>query len=234
MNSCRLSRLEQSVYQPRRYSLVRKYNNYVRCPPPNAPSFDLLPHVADVSRFPPFRDIIRSPEGTPTNDTLFASAFAQLPEFVDVWKKKIDIELAELVQIPSDLSSQDSSDGQVTVSSSALGLQSSQAKTDKLRLACAVFRGGSIGIFSYPDILFTWKNSTEYPKFRENDFEPIGSIKDESVIKYVEDAPYVVQACGLDPNVATAEDMDRRNARIKCVCGCCRAYSWREAVRASS
>ena len=48
------------------------------------------------------------------NDKLFESAFAQLPEFVDEWKKRLDAEVAGLVQIPSHLSLKGTGNGQVS------------------------------------------------------------------------------------------------------------------------
>jgi hypothetical protein len=236
MNNFRLRRLERSVYQSRRRSLVDEYRTYVTSPSPNTPSFDLLPHVADVARFPPFRDIIRASEETQTQDKLFESAFAQLPEFVDEWRKRLETELAELVQIPSHLSSNNASGGQVLVSNSTASSKSSQAPTDKLRLACALFYGGSKGIFSYPEVFSTSMCLSRYPSTGdEGDHERTGSIRDRFGIKYVEEAPYIVHVCGLDPNVATAEDMDRRNARLKCLSRPCSnftsSWSWRDAVR---
>jgi len=191
--------------------------------------------VADVARFPPFRDIIRASEETQTQDKLFESAFAQLPEFVDEWRKRLETELAELVQIPSHLSSNNASGGQVLVSNSTASSKSSQAPTDKLRLACALFYGGSKGIFSYPEVFSTSMCLSRYPSTGdEGDHERTGSIRDRFGIKYVEEAPYIVHVCGLDPNVATAEDMDRRNARLKCLSRPCSnftsSWSWRDAV----
>ncbi|KAF8548382.1 hypothetical protein OG21DRAFT_1526530 [Imleria badia] len=62
------------------------------------------------------------------------------------------------------------------------------------------------------------------------DKERTGSIWDRFSIEYAEAAPYVVHACGLDPNVATVEDMERRNARLQCLSCQDWCYSWREAV----
>ena len=236
MNSFRLQRLERTIFQSRRRSLVNEYYTYVTSPSPNTPSFDRLPHVADVARFPPFRDIIRASEETQMNDKLFESAFAQLPEFVDEWRKRLDTELAELVQIPSHLSPKDASGGQVIASNSTASSKSSQAPTDKLRLACAQFHGGSKGAFSYPEVFSTSMRLYRYPgKGDEGDSERTGSLWDRFGIKCIEEAPYIVHVCGLDPNVATAEDMDRRNARLKCLAPSCSnltsPWSWREAVR---
>ena len=231
MNDFRLQRLERNVYYWRRRALKDEYKAFVAFPSPYTPSFDLLPHVADVACFPPFRDIIKAPEGTPMNDKLFESAFAQLPEFVDEWKKWLDAEVAEMVQIPSHLSLKDTSSGQISTSSNTVVPESSKGPADKLRLACALFRGRSPGIFTYPDVFLSCKDIS-YPSRGETDSGRTGSVWDRYGIKYVGEAPYVVHACGLDPTLATEQDMERRDARLKCLCcGWSGSWGWREAVR---
>jgi hypothetical protein len=152
MNSFRSQQPEEVVYPPRRRSLASEYANYVRCPPPNTPTFDLLPHPTDVGCFPPFRNIIRAPEGTQMNDKPFESAFAQLPQLVDKWKKKLDAEVAELVTIPSHSNS--TSDVQIVAPNSTIGPESPQVATDKLR---------ATSMCNY-----------RYPRLREDELERTG------------------------------------------------------------
>ncbi|KAG8221221.1 hypothetical protein J3R82DRAFT_1383 [Butyriboletus roseoflavus] len=234
MNRFRSMRLESVVYGPRRRSLVSEYHTYVTSPSPNAPTLDLLPHVIDIARFPPFRDIIRAPEGAQMNSKLFESAFAQLPALVDEWRKKLDAELAEQVKIPSHLSIQDASG--VASNSVTTRMEASQAATDKLRLACALFYSRDCpGIFTPAEVFLVAMHHRVYPTYSVvGDSERTGSIRERFAIGFMEAAPYIVHACGLDPDVATAEDMDRLNARLKCLC--CqksRFGSWRDAVRLS-
>ncbi|KAF8549756.1 hypothetical protein OG21DRAFT_1514883, partial [Imleria badia] len=61
--------------------------------------------------------------------------------------------------------------------------------------------------------------------------ERTSSIWDRYGIGYVAEAPHLLHACGLDPNVATVDDtMDHCNARLKCLpCGDSRARRWRDA-----
>jgi hypothetical protein len=232
MDSFRSQRLNEDVYPPRRRSLVSEYANYVTRPSPNTPAFDLLPHAADVACFPPFRNIIRAPEGTQMNDKPFESALAQLPELVDEWRQKLDAEVAELVKIPSHLSLKSTSGGRVVSSTSTTGSESSRAATDKLGLACALFSNGMRGPFSHPEVFFSSMRNYHYPRGGELDLERTGSICDRYDIKYMAEAPHVIYACGLDPNVASADDMDRRNARLKCLsCKDSRVRRWRDAVR---
>lgn len=229
MNKFRFKRLDMTVYKPRRDSLVSEYASYVTSPSQNTPAFDLLPHVADLVHFPPFQDIIRAPEGTQMSDKPFESAFAQLPVLVDEWRKKLDAQLAELVKIPSRLSLKNASRCCTAASSKKNRMESSQTAIDKLHLACAVFH--TTFIYTYPEVLATLRYSGDLDSGKD-DSERAVSIEDRFYVRFLKDAPYIVRACGLDPNVATVEDMDRRNARLTCLyCKDQRVRSWRDAVR---
>ncbi|KAI9454590.1 hypothetical protein HD554DRAFT_2042983 [Boletus coccyginus] len=211
MDDLRSQRIDKTVYQPRRNLLVTEYNTYVTSPSPNTPSFDLLPHVIELGCFPPFRDIIKAPEGTEMGEKPFESAFAQLPVFVDEWRKQLDAKLAELVKIPSQLSSK-APCGRAVSSSSEGSMDSFEAPTNKLHLACAVFKiYGTVAW--YPDVLF----GMAHPLFGGEPWDREMPVQDRFKVKWLEDAPNIVRACGLDPNVATVEDMDRRNARLTCL-----------------
>ncbi|KAI9454596.1 hypothetical protein HD554DRAFT_2244476 [Boletus coccyginus] len=229
MNDFRSQRIHRAVYQPRRNLLVTEYDTYVTSPSPNMPSLDLLPHVIELCSFPPFRDIIKAPEGTEMGEKPFESAFTQLPVLVDEWRKQLDAELAELVEIPSQLSPTEASSGRAVSSSSEMPMDSFQSPSDKLRLACAVFNVRHT-VTWYPDVFF----STPRHTFRtcDGEWDREMPIQDRLGVKYLKDAPYVVHACGLDPNVATVEDMDRRNARLRCLyCNNLYIRSWKGALR---
>ena len=227
MNDFRSRRIDRTVYQPRRNLLATEYKSYVMSPISNTPSFDLLPHLIELCCFPPFQDIIKAPEGTRMDEKPFDSAFAQLPVLVNEWRNQLDASLAELVEIPSQLSRKCASSSRVVSSSSETPMESFQAPTDKLRLACAVFHT-SYTLAWYPDVFFSMLHRSGSMWEREL------PIQDRFNVKYSEDAPYIVHACGLDPNVATVEDMDRRNARLKClVCNNSYIRNWRGAVSLS-
>ncbi|KAF8133325.1 hypothetical protein EV363DRAFT_1215048 [Boletus edulis] len=229
MNDFRSMRLESVVHRPRRQLLASEYANYMTHPLPNAPAFDIFPHVADVASFSAFRDIIKAPEDAQIS---FEFAFAELPELVGKWREKLDAEFADLVKIPSHLSLAGVSSDRAVASSGDAGLGPSQTAMDKLRLACALFRANYVGLFSYPEVLFISKTEySKYPTYDEHDLRCNGSIQDRYGIKYIVEAPYVVHACGLDPNVATVEDMDHQNARLKCLsCEDSCVRDWRAAV----
>lgn len=227
MNKFRFKRLDSTVYRPRRNKLLNEYPKYAKSPSPSTPTFEFLPHATDLVRFPPFRDVIRAPDGTQMSDKPFESAFSQLPMLVDQWRKGFDAQLAELVEIPSHLSLQTASCGRIATSNETTRIESANTPTDKLHLACAVFATYSITL--YPEVL----SAMQYRgKSHEYISECASPIQSRFAIRHLEDAPYIVHACGLNPNVATVEDMDHRNARLKCLsCKPPHIRSWRNAVR---
>lgn len=228
MNNLRSRRLDKTVYQPRRNMLQSAYASYKASPSPDTPAFDILPHVTDLARFPPFRDIIYAPDGTEMGAKPFEPAFAQLPVLVDEWKQQLDAEFAKLVKIPSRLSFKHASGGRTVASSNTARMESTQTPVDKLRLACAVFVNNAVAF--YPDLLSCLRHSDSIDG--EGDSEPNMYNLDQFNINFLEEAPYIVHACGLDPHVATVEDMDHRNARLKCLsCNDPHIMTWRDAVR---
>ena len=229
MNEFRSRRIETTVYKPRRDLLKSEYDGYVASQALNIPAMDLLPDAMELSYFPPFRDIIKAPEGTEVGVNSFESAFAQLPALVVDWRKQLDGQLVELVKIPSHLSSKDALRGRGRASSTATRIESSPTNADTLRLASVVFKKNDIAA-PYPDILFL-AFPERIPTRHEGKLASTVSIRDRFGIEFLEEAPYIVHACGLDPNVATAEDLDRRNARLKCLtCNDSWVMNWRNAV----
>ncbi|KAF8141131.1 hypothetical protein EV363DRAFT_1307184 [Boletus edulis] len=228
MEAFRSRRLKEDVYPQHRHLLAIEYKNYVIQPSPDTPSFDLLPHVVDIARLPPFKDIIEDPEATPMDGKPFASAFAQLPAFVGDWKKKLDLELTELVKIPSCFScSEELTGGRVVPSGNASSTKSFQTST-KLQLACVLFCKAN-NIFAYPEV---FSMCHRYSSNSEDD--PIGPIVNKLCITFMEEAACIIHVCGLDPNVATVDDMDRRNARLRCLWDAPKSYNlvmnWRNAI----
>ncbi|KAF8421548.1 hypothetical protein L210DRAFT_3572594 [Boletus edulis BED1] len=229
MKAFRSRRLQEDVYPQRRRLLAIEYENYMTQPSLDTPSFDLLPHVVDITRLPLFEDIIKAPEATQMDGKPFASAFAQLPAFVGGWKKKLDVGLAKLIKIPSRLFSEDLTGGRVVPSSNTLSTESSQTST-KLQLACALFRTVN-GVFAHPEVFSMCRR---YSSNSEDDSNPVGPIVKQLDITFMEEAAYIVHVCGLDPNVATVDDMDRRNARLRCLWDDRNSYNlvmnWRNAI----
>ncbi|KAF8547195.1 hypothetical protein OG21DRAFT_1450535 [Imleria badia] len=223
MTKFRSQRLDKTIHQPRRNVLVSEYVTYLASPLPDSLAFDLLPHVTHLNHFPPFRDVIYASAETQMGVKPFESAFAKLPALVAEWRKQLDVELAELVTIPSHLSSSD----QAVSLSSATPMESSQKATDKLHLACAVFDTGSSVLFTHSDV---FSSSMRHRTMDHGEDDSQMSFRSRFGIKALEQAPYIVHACGMDPNVATAEDMDRRNARLKCLACKNLCITWRDAL----
>ena len=234
MNHYRQKRLVAVVYPSRRLSLESEYDIYVRHRLIDTPIFGLLPHVVDLARFPRFRDIIKAPEESPMGEKPFASAFAQLPALVEEWRKQLDAELAELVRIPR-LSSQGTSSRRVVASKRTESAESRGTDLDKLHLACAVFSTADGSLFMHPEVFLASALNQYHPGPKLDDDVPTsaGPILDRFIIRFLEEAPYIVHACGLDPGVATMDDMDRRNARLRCLACDERdtiVMNWRNAV----
>ncbi|KAF8549176.1 hypothetical protein OG21DRAFT_1500574 [Imleria badia] len=227
MNTFRPRRLETVVYPPRRRLLLSEYDKFVTNPSPDSPTFDLLPHVADLACFPPFRDAIETLEEPQMNDAPFAAAFAQLPELVNEWMQKLNSEIAGLVKIPCSLSSNNDVSGDRDKARSTRYAELSQTDLDKFQLACAVFRVGGAGAFVHPEALsVSMRNDVILPRHATN----VIGVNHE--LQFLEEAPYIIHACGLDPSVATVHDMDHRNARLRCLSCGGRALimNWRHAI----
>ena len=222
LNDFRKQRLE-TVYRLRRRSLVSEYNQYVTHRPSNTPTFDLFPHVVDLYRLPPFQDIIEAPEEAPIHGQLFASAFSQLPALASEWRKQLDIDVAGLVKIPSHLSLEGMQSNRPVACTSVTGAEALRTDLDKLHLASAIFCTDDY-CFTYPEVLLSTTHQI-YPQRNED-------MPQRVRLGMLEEAPYIVYACGLDPTVATADDMDRRNARLKCLCCQMKVIimDWRSAV----
>ena len=233
MNNYRRLRLDAVVHQPRRRLLVSEYDIYVT---QRSPDTHLLPYVTEVARFSPFRNIIMAPEGTEMGEKPFASAFAQLPVLAEEWRKQLYVELAELVKIPPHLSSQDASSRLVVTPSGVTNAASCKTNLDKLHLACALFdSGGGHRLFTHPDVFLISTPRQNHFNLDEDVSKSARSIRDQFAtgIKFLEEAPYIVHVCGLDPSMATSDDMDRRNARLRCLV--CKTpntivMNWRDAV----
>ncbi|KAF9230212.1 hypothetical protein BU15DRAFT_83909 [Melanogaster broomeanus] len=74
MNDCRIHRLEETVYIPRRALLFVLYYSYVQWPASSGAAVDLLPHEGDFAHFAPIDAIIKLPEGINVNVDTTSSA----------------------------------------------------------------------------------------------------------------------------------------------------------------
>ncbi|KAF8838078.1 hypothetical protein BDN67DRAFT_934394 [Paxillus ammoniavirescens] len=212
MIDCRKRRLEEVVYKPRRKLLVEFYDVYVRQPAPEGAAIELLPSIADLDYLPEFDKIIKLPEGTDVNAETFKPAFERLPALVQEWRADVDARLAALVVIPPELSTNGLSADQVTDQKSK--------PAERLRLASAVFYVPSSGaLWMFPDFLaLSMFHARCYSANVGGLNHHPWSLTNEhgNAIELFKEAAYIVRACGLDPQTATVEDMDKRNARLTC------------------
>ncbi|KAF9228218.1 hypothetical protein BS17DRAFT_773271, partial [Gyrodon lividus] len=210
--------LEEAVYNPRRKLLVELYDAYVRQPAPEGAAVDLFPSIADLVHFAAFDTIIKLPEET------------NIPALVQDWRANVDAQLAALVIIPAESSTSG-------VSTDDVGDQK-LTPGDRLRLAGAVFQvRTSSDPMMYPDILDLPVFNSCYCSsiaFREIRGQPWSVMDGGAVVELFTGAAHVVRACGMDPQTATVEDMDQRNARL--MCNHCfdthpKVWTWRSAIR---
>ncbi|KAF9234865.1 hypothetical protein BU15DRAFT_52071 [Melanogaster broomeanus] len=230
MNDYRISRLEEAVYNPRRKILVELYDAYVRQPAPPGATVDLLPDVVDLAHFAAFDAIIKLPEGTEVNAETFKPAFEQIPTLVQEWRADVDAQLAALVVIPGDSSTSgvaedDFSDGPLE-------------PAERLKLASAVFENRlgnlivSTDLLDQPIFNRCYSNSITSQVIPGRPWSLMDERGEYPLVELFTGAAHVVRACGMDPQTATVEDMDKRDIRLRCnYCPCTTAkMDWRTAV----
>ncbi|KAG1754398.1 hypothetical protein EDB19DRAFT_1626773 [Suillus lakei] len=98
MSEMRTIRMEETLYNSRRRILLQAWIDFLGEPAsfPNT-DVDVLPHVADVARFKPFDDIIKSPAHVVVERDTFLSAFVALPNLVRNWRRQVDQQLAAII-----------------------------------------------------------------------------------------------------------------------------------------
>ncbi|KIJ12787.1 hypothetical protein PAXINDRAFT_101010 [Paxillus involutus ATCC 200175] len=236
MDEMRKERMETEVYPPRRNLLTTLYYDYVENPAPTGAVVDLLPSLDEVAKFVPFDAIIKLPENVKVDNATFKPAFDQLPTLTGEWKARAEAQLASYVNIPANLSAAEAStDGDE---------QECKSNVERLKLASAVFEvksGLSRGeLLAYPDILAhpVFDNLIPGPMFYSKAMR-VWSLYDSHGTRVVAlfcEASHVVRLCGLDPQTATVDDMDRRNPRL--ICRQCNhgsktlgVYTWKNAIQ---
>lgn len=98
MSEMRTIRMEETLYNSRRRILLQAWIDFLGEPAsfPNT-DVDVLPHVADVARFKPFDDIIKSPAHVVVERDTFLPAFVALPNLVRNWRRQVDQQLAAII-----------------------------------------------------------------------------------------------------------------------------------------
>lgn len=235
------------LFQSRLRKLEAEYDEWAQCPPSNVSTFDILPHVADVASFRPFDAIIKIPEEIKADDKIFTSALMELPTWIQEWRDQVDAEIAALCAVSKchlALISTDATDGPSIDPSESLKLSS---EVYRYNLASILFRASTPFrvLCNYTELLllpiFQSSKPPTYPSMsRARSSYPWstspGSEYGKPVVRFCREAAHVVRACGLDPAVATADDMESRNARLVCLMCANNAprfvRPWTNAVRA--
>ncbi|KAH7920429.1 hypothetical protein BV22DRAFT_1133083 [Leucogyrophana mollusca] len=212
MTSIRERRLEKTVYSPRCEQLVLAYKLYMQHPAPPGAAFEYLPHVADLSVLPEFDNVITLPEDVVVGIEMFTPGFAQIPSFVPRWREAADRELANFC-LGTEWDS---------------GTHADAVK--RLQLASSVFSATGEyceDIAFYPQIL-SHHCLTQVPlKPYSGDGDSLTSLRWSALgghpwgtmklgVSLLTAAASVVRVCGLDPEHATQDDMDKRDARLVC------------------
>ncbi|EGN98059.1 hypothetical protein SERLA73DRAFT_74313 [Serpula lacrymans var. lacrymans S7.3] len=238
MTDWRDLRIERTVYSTRRRILMDEYRRFHMQPFTLDEFCDIMPHVADVSNFQPFDDVIRLPADVTVTAESFNAAFAQLPILVSAWRRRIEAELVEHCLPP-----RPSAIGNITADhltpASRLRLASTVfVRTDEYSRHCATM--------VYPDVLADkcFNRLPETPDLPDAVYEmhetlngtPWSVKMDDGVpsIKLFEPAADIIRACGMNPDTATVSDMNLLDARVKCVpCSMKGGYSamtWHAAI----
>ncbi|KAJ7650259.1 hypothetical protein FB45DRAFT_887452 [Roridomyces roridus] len=185
----------------RRTLAVQTYNNFVKTQPAEA----ILPPKYDVISLEPWRALI---EDTPVEQeklTLdsFAPLVAQISEFAIDWRRRADAELVEILQADKP----DACEGGLCVPQGA-------AYTPEA--------------IAYPRILVHFSASVpKWASFPPDELEPLeksiggASWNNTKTIRPHRRAPAlmraVVEACRLDPDVTTAQEMEEIDPVVECV-----------------
>ncbi|KAJ7756437.1 hypothetical protein DFH07DRAFT_959085 [Mycena maculata] len=179
------------------------YGNWLKTFPPDA----IFPPKIEVVTAEPFRAII---EITPIEEKLteqsFAGALSQVPAFSDDWKRRKDEELLEIMEehVPNSVEAD-------------------------LHLATTFFMcSGSPEPVGYPRILVHSRASSYKYNDRPGGIDPTIKLyfhedcwNADRLIGFntaaFRNARAVIEACGLDPDVTTAAEMDEIDPAIECL-----------------
>ncbi|KAF9234854.1 hypothetical protein BU15DRAFT_52058 [Melanogaster broomeanus] len=231
MDNFRIRKLETEVYNPRRKILVELYDAYVRQPAPPGATVDLLPDVVDVAHFAAFDAIIKLPEGTEVNAETFKPAFEQIPTLAQEWRAGVDAQLAALVVVPGDSSTSGVAEDDFSIGK--------LEPAERLKLASAVFKDlWHHDLVVSIDLLDWWVFNRCYSDSVASRVMPgrpwslMDARGEYPLVQLFTGAAHVIRACGMDPQTATVEDMDKRDIRLRCnYCPYTTTkMSWRTAV----
>jgi hypothetical protein len=206
------------VYPTRRDILTKACQQYIKDRSSQSGSIEPIPGWRFLASLKVFDDIIKAPSQTPLTDDMFSSAFAKLPEILSPFnlRMKVERKLSALCLMPA----------------------SSKADHDfvlrRLKLASSFFICGGI-LLAYPEVLQSAFSNLEASTVLEDTSLEVDKwdIGSGSRISRYQVAAGIISLCGLDPTIATPDDMEAKNVLLSCSrChpAANHAMTWRSAV----
>ncbi|KAJ7104156.1 hypothetical protein B0H15DRAFT_11779 [Mycena belliarum] len=225
----RLRKERQKIIKDRRLRAVQAYNKFRENLGPDA----LLPPKVEVIGSEPFRTVIEDtsvyPEEKVTEES-FAGAMLQVPQFSEDWKRRKDAELLQIMKkacpdcVAADL--------QLATTFFACNLSHTAEPFGYPRILVTA----AATTLRYHNIYWDQAGDQDQPVklCLAEDFWNANQVIRFNVHAH-ENAKSVVLACGLDPEVTTADEMDEINPLLECL-HCAHGISgrllmrWKQAV----
>ncbi|KAG1750274.1 hypothetical protein EDB19DRAFT_2022527 [Suillus lakei] len=220
IHELRKNNMATFVYPTRHNILRTAYQQYLEGSSSQSDSVEPVPGWHFLIALKRFDDIIKAPPQVPFRDNMFSSALAKLPEILSPLRTKAELKLSILCLLPT---------------SSNISGGGHDFTFRRLRLASSFFLCGR-GLFAYPEVLHYAFSIMEAPSVLDDasvlemEFWNIGR---GSQISRCKSAAAIVSLCGLDPTIATPDDMEAQSVVIRCSqCHSTHsdAMTWRTAI----
>jgi len=224
IHELRMNNMHTFVYPTRRDILKTAYERYLEGRSSQSDLVGPMPGWRFLTTLKVFDDIIKAPPQVPFRDDMFSRALAKipkiLPQILPPLRMNVELKLSALCLSPA---------------SSTISGGDHDFVLQRLRLASSFFLCES-DLLAYPEVLHhafsvlhtsSVLDDTSLPK---TDCWNIGFT---FPIPRYQGAAVVVILCGLDPTIATPDDMEAQNVLLRC--SLCRAththaMTWRSAV----
>ncbi|KAJ6513374.1 hypothetical protein C8R45DRAFT_345014 [Mycena sanguinolenta] len=194
------------LMQERRQLAVQVYTKFREALPPDVP----YPPKVEVLLTEPFETVT---EDTPDEEKLteesFAAAVSTLPEFLADWRQSKEKELVKIMQKTRPGSVEADLHLATTFFTCSLSNDA-----DPLRLPTILVHKSTTNI-RYNE----WDFDSVQRTLWEEPWNASGNVRLHAQAQH--NARFVVEACGLDPDVTTGTEMDEINPALECL-NCCR------------
>ncbi|KAJ6513375.1 hypothetical protein C8R45DRAFT_344988 [Mycena sanguinolenta] len=202
----RLVAARARLMQERRQLAVQVYTKFREALPPDVP----YPPKVEVLLTEPFEAIIEdtSDEEKLTEDS-FAAAVSTLPDFLADWRQRKEKELVKIMQ----KTHPDSVEADLHLATTFFTCSPTN-DAEPLRLPTILVHK-STTVIQYSN---EWYYDSVQRTLGEEAWNASGSIRLHTQAQ--RNARFVVEACGLDPDVTTSTEMDKINPALECL-NCC-------------